>query len=224
MTALPRHYLYEPIPDQDHLLAALPDPRDLKGLSLRIQQIGTYSKQHRDRGDDLLEAFDEVAARTHHEKALELEMASISIAKRYADFELMFDENGTPLPTGRSSNYPLVGEEQKLASIYCDRLGRVGGLFRRLDKLKDAQKYYSIGAEIEREGTNFGIVNSYCTVNHLLLYIELGERRATPGDETSEPDLSEEIKWTIQFVRAQVEGVRANDAWAKVDLAGCLSR
>jgi hypothetical protein len=214
--------LNEPISDKGHLLTSLPDPKDLDGLRQRIVDIGNWAKEYRDRGDDFIDSHDETGARAAYEKALDLEKWSINIAKRYNDFRLMFDADGGPLPSGRNSNYPLEGGEQRLASIYCDRLGRIGGLLRRLGKLSEAREYYAIGAKIERDGGNFGVSNSYSTLNNLLLDIELGEKRATPGTGTPKPDLAAEIKKIIAFVRQQIDGPRANDAWAKVDLATAL--
>jgi tetratricopeptide (TPR) repeat protein len=212
-----------PIPDLDYLLDPLPAADDLDGLWQRIVDIGNWAKRHRDRGDDLLEVHGEASAKMAFEKALDLERRSIEIAKRYDDFNLMFDADGRPLPSGRNSNYPLQGGEQRLAMVYCDRLGRIGGLLRRMGRLEEAKRYYSIGAEIEKEGGNFGVTNSYCTVNNMLLDIELGEKSVTPGLKAAKSDISTEIKRIILFLRRQLDGLRANDAWAKADLAVTLT-
>jgi hypothetical protein len=206
------------IQDYRYLLDQPPEPDDLAGLNKRVRQIADVSATQRKNGDNLVKGgIATQEAKSNWELALQLNDKSIEVVKRYKDFELMFKEDGRPLPGASKSNYPLEGGEQALARQFCDLLGRQGGLLRRLGRQKEAYKYYAIGAEIEANGANFGVVNSYCTMNAIAIQIELGDRRASPS--TYPPaDLSKEINAARRMIEKQFAEGRKKDMWAKADL------
>lgn len=207
--------------DFGHLLDSLPAIDDLDALNERVAAIAQASATQRKAGDALvaddMATVVAAAASAKWELALALNTKAIEVVRSYKDYEWMFDQTGRPLPGAAKSNYPLKGGEQRLARQFCDLIGREGGLLRRLERGAEASKAYSIGAEIEKAGDNFGIANSYCTMNDIAIQIELGRRRATPSSEVP-PDLATSIAAARAMIQAQFDQGRDRDIWAKADL------
>ncbi|MCI4665918.1 MAG: hypothetical protein MRY74_14480 [Neomegalonema sp.] len=199
-------------------LAPPPDPDDLNELVKRIEQLGKEAKKLRTRGDEFINSEDADSALLAFGLALQIEERSLDLIRYYSSYDLMFDPEGNPLPLGGKSNYPLEGGEQKLAELFCDRLGRTGGLYRRLGQLEKASQRYEIGKEIEIDGANFQVYNSYNLVNDIIVKIERGlaVAQAVAGER---PTVREELETARAIIARQIDGPRKGQAWAKADYA-----
>jgi hypothetical protein len=191
---------------------------DISAILDKAKEVAGASADQRNAGDQLAKNPATTSeAKVRFELALRLNERAIGYVKQYKDFDQLFQDDGTPRPGASQSQYPLEGGEKKLAKLLDDLLGRSGGLLRRLDRKEEAYASYAIGAEIERNGSSFGVVNSYCTLNAIAIQIELGRKRASRSPNPP-PDLSAEIKAARKMVKDQFKNGRKRDLWAMADL------
>jgi hypothetical protein len=94
-------------------------------------------------GDEAQKDRDAAKAAKAWQAASQQNLHALAGARRYAGFHQLFDQEGNPV-NGR--NYPLEGAEADFARVYCDTLGRQGGLYRRLGDLAKAREYYQLGS------------------------------------------------------------------------------
>lgn len=197
----------EPLPDAEDLGAVLDFLRTQRALSAINRKSGDEADRNGD-GAQAAEAWQTSSRQNLH---------ALAGARSYAGFSNLFDRDGNPV---RGRNYPLEGAEAEFARVYCDTLGRQGGLYRRLGDLAQACKHYSLGSLIEVRSADLAFENSYNTLNAISILIELGLRSASSLKAPAVPDLKAKILAARDMVKAQItEGKRGNDAWAMADLA-----
>jgi tetratricopeptide (TPR) repeat protein len=195
-----------PMPDAASLHSVLDFLRKQRGLSATNRRSGDEANQRQDL-EQAIEAWQQASAQNLH---------ALAGARSYYGFRELFDKDGNPV-SGR--NYPLQGEEAEFAKLYCDTLGRQGGLFRRLGNLEKAGEHYHLGSLIEARSADLGFENSYNTLNAISIMIEMGRSSASPL-RANLPNLRSKILAARDMVKDQIfEGRRANDGWAKSDLA-----
>lgn len=198
-------------------LEPLPNVQDIDAVLAFLRTQRSLSAINRVGGDEEA-AYGEVrSAISKWQAASRQNLRALEGARSYAGFRSLFAQDGSPI-TGR--NYPLEGAEAEFARLYCDTLGRQGGLFRRLGSLEEALEYYRLGSLIEARSADLAFENSYNTMNAVSIMIELGIRSAFPLGRASLADVRPEILKARDMVKAQIiEGKRGNDAWAMADLA-----
>lgn len=205
------------LPEQLSRLEPLPDPEDLPAVLKFLDVQRDLSAINRTRGQEAQEKGDTAGAMEAWQVASRQNLHALAGARRYAGFRQLFDEDGNPV---QGRNYPLGGEEAKFAKVYCDTLGRQGGLYRRLGELTEARDYYELGSLIEARSADLAFENSYNTLNAIAIMIELGLCSASPLGTQGLPDLQTRIRAAREMVRAQIfEGGRIKDGWARADLA-----
>jgi tetratricopeptide (TPR) repeat protein len=101
---------------------------------------------------------------------------------------------------------------QAVAFQLADCIGMLGGNYRRLNRLEDAQIQFDRGSRLEAEPA-FGIMSSYNTVNAVTLPLECGM--------LSVADQTDELRRAVGTIERQVRGVRRPDRWAWADLGQC---
>lgn len=103
---------------------------------------------------------------------------------------------------------PKVIEEERQQAVrgLCDHYGRLGGIYRRADRIGDAIVAYRKGMELERD---YRLDDSYNRTNWIALQVLDNPERL--------PALSEEIEEALNLIAAQVEGPRRDQWWAWAD-------
>lgn len=99
-----------------------------------------------------------------------------------------------------------------LATQLADCLGMLGGNYRRLNRLDEAQACFERGRAYE-ESPVLDVMSSYNLVNAITLPLETGARQL--ADQTAE------LRQAVSAIDRQVRGDRRNDRWAWADLAEC---
>jgi hypothetical protein len=197
----------EPLPNAENLGAVLDFLRKQRELSAINRRSG--DEAHKDR--------EAARAAEAWQTASQQNLHALAGARSYAGFHQLFDKEGNPV---KGRNYPLEGAEAEFARVYCDTLGRQGGLYRRLGDLAKARAYYQLGSLIEARSADLAFENSYNTLNAISIMIELGLSTASPLATQALPNLQAQILAARNMVKEQInEGKRGNDAWAKADLA-----
>jgi hypothetical protein len=197
----------EPLPDIENLGATLDFLRKQRELSAINRRAG----------DEARKAGDTAQAFRAWQTASQQNLHALAGARQYSGFRQLFDQHGNPV---KGRNYPLEGAEADFARIYCDTLGRQGGLYRRLRDLAKAGAHYRLGSLIEARSADLAFENSYNTLNAISIMIEQGLSSASPFATGGLPNLQAEILAARKLVNEQItEGKRNNDAWAKADLA-----
>jgi len=198
-------------------LEPLPDTVNLDAVLDFLRRQRALSAINRRDGDDANKDGNTTNAIKAWQTASQQNQHALAGARSYAGFHHLFDEDGNPV---RGRNYPLEGAEAEFARVYCDTLGRQGGLYRRLGDLKDARELYQLGSLIEARSADLAFENSYNTMNAISIMIEMGLSSASPLRPRRLPNLQAEILAARDMIKGQItEGKRSNDAWAKADLA-----
>jgi len=197
-------------------LEPFPDTDDLGAVLVFLDKQRKLAALNRKAGDEAQQSGDRAQAAKAWQAASQQNLHALAGARRFAGFGQLFDQQGNPV---RGRNYPLEGKEADFARIYCDTLGRQGGLYRRLGDLDNAHAYYALGARIEARSGDLAFENSYNTLNAISTLIERGLASASPLGQDW-PGLRAEIVAARDMVKSQItDGKRGNDAWAKADLA-----
>jgi len=204
-----------PDPPLDRLLAA-PNPNDLDAVLVFLRKQRELSAINRRSGDEASHRQATTQAVKGWLTASRQNLHALAGARSYSGFPKLFDEEGNPV---KGRNYPLEGAEAEFAKLYCDTLGRQGGLYRRLGDLSKASEHYRLGSLIEARSADLAFENSYNTLNAISIMIELGKFSASPLGGQAKPNLQAEILAARDMVKSQIDGKRGNDAWAKADLA-----
>jgi hypothetical protein len=198
-------------------LVPWPDTKDLGAVLDFLSTQRGLSAINRKSGDEAHKSRDTEQAAQAWQTASQQNLHALAGARSYAGFHELFDQEGNPV---KGRNYPLEGAEALFAKVYCDTLGRQGGLYRRLGDLAKAREHYQLGSLIEARSADLAFENSYNTLNAISIMIELGLSSASPLGARGLPNLQAEILAARAMVRAQItKGKRGNDAWAKADLA-----
>jgi tetratricopeptide (TPR) repeat protein len=118
----------------------------------------------------------------------------------------------SPLEAGLESAVEASKSMRDLATQLADCLGMLGGNYRRLGKLKEAQGCFERGRRYE-ESPALEVMSSYNLVNAITLPIE--------ADPNSLPTQRSQIEKAVAAISRQVRSDRRNDRWAWADLALC---
>jgi tetratricopeptide (TPR) repeat protein len=207
-----------PLPNQSSArLEPLPDAGVLDNVLHFLRTQRRLSAISRKSGDEAQMVGETKKAIEKWETSSRQNLHALKGARSYVGFRALFDQEGVPV---RGRNYPLEGAEAEFAKLYCDTLGRQGGLYRRLGFLNEAREYYRLGSVIEARSADLAFENSYNTLNAISIMIELGQKSASPLGHNGWPDLQRDILAAREMVNAQIcLGTRGNDAWAMADLA-----
>jgi tetratricopeptide (TPR) repeat protein len=170
----------------------------------QVEELRKESTKLREEGETALTGGLAAEAAAMFEAALEKMEAATALCRGAGYLENI--ENPT-------RKLKLEPEEKRLIKFYADCLGRSGGLLRRLGRLDAARDSYMAGAVYEND-PRFGHADSYNTVNHLLVQLEMEGVRTT--------ELAAEIKGTVDVLEKQTRGVRYQQGWAHADLGQCL--
>ena len=118
----------------------------------------------------------------------------------------------SPLAQGLETLDSPTKPMRDLAAQLADCLGMLGGNYRRLGRLKDAQTAFERGRVYE-ESPSLDVMSSYNLVNAITLPIE------------SDPDALNAqrpfLERAVSALSRQVTGDRLKDRWAWADLAEC---
>lgn len=106
----------------------------------------------------------------------------------------------------------VSAQVQSVAFQLADCIGMLGGNYRRLDQLEDAQVQFNRGSRLEAAPA-LGIMSSYNTVNAVTLPLKRGT--------LSVADQTDELRQAVGTIERQVRGVRRPDRWAWADLGQC---
>jgi hypothetical protein len=98
-------------------------------------------------------------------------------------------------------------ERSNVAHRLSDSWGRLGGMFRRANRLDDAIDAYRVGKDIEAE---FGLLDSYNLGNWIAVRV-----LRDPGAVGA---MHAEIDQAMRLLSRQVEGARRDQWWAWADL------
>lgn len=110
----------------------------------------------------------------------------------------------------------VIGEASQpvktLAFHLADCIGMLGGNFRRLNRLDEAQACFERGRVYE-ESPALDVMSSYNLVNAITLPLETGTRQL--AEQTNA------LSQAVTAIDRQVKGDRRNDRWGWADLAQC---
>jgi len=160
--------------------------QEVAGLLARAKRDKEEAKDHRDNGDI-------TAAVTVLEETVKALDASPLAAE---------------LETATAPSKPM----RELAAQLADCLGMLGGNYRRLGRLKEAQTAFERGRVYE-ESPSLEVMSSYNLVNAITLPIESDAE----AWEAQRPF----IEKAVVALSRQVRGERRSDRWAWADLAQC---
>ena len=160
--------------------------QEVAGLLARAKRDKEEAKDHRDNGDI-------TAAVTVLEETVKALDASPLAAE---------------LETATAPSKPM----RDLAAQLADCLGMLGGNYRRLGRLKEAQTAFERGRVYE-ESPSLEVMSSYNLVNAITLPIESDAE----AWEAQRPF----IEKAVVALSRQVRGERRSDPWAWADLAQC---
>jgi hypothetical protein len=97
-------------------------------------------------------------------------------------------------------------ERVEAARRLADHCGRLGGIYRRAERIGDAVRAYRQGMELEERHR---LDDSYDRTSSIELQVL--------DDPERQPELSTDIEDAISLVAAQVEGLRRDQWWAWAD-------
>jgi tetratricopeptide (TPR) repeat protein len=121
-----------------------------------------------------------------------------------------FDES--PIVAGIEAAAGASKPLHDVATQLADLLGMLGGNYRRLGQLGEAQACFDRGSRLEGSPL-FEIMSSYNLINAITLPIE--------NDPQSLNSQREAMERAVAAIEKQVAGERRNDRWAWADLAQC---
>src|SRR5580704_8326901 len=120
--------------------------------------------------------------------------------------------SASPLAAGLEAAASPSKPMHDLASQLADCLGMLGGNYRRLGRLSDAQAAFESGRVYE-ESPSLEVMSSYNLINAITLPIESDGRALS----AQRPYLEK----AVTAISRQVRDDRRNDRWAWADLAQC---
>jgi tetratricopeptide (TPR) repeat protein len=118
----------------------------------------------------------------------------------------------SPLAAGLKTATEPSKPMKDLAAQLADCLGMLGGNYRRLGRLDDAQAAFKRGRVYE-ESPSLEVMSSYNLVNAITLPLE-SDAGALEGQTPF-------IEQAVEVLMRQVRGERRSDRWAWADLAQC---
>ncbi len=134
------------------------------------------------------------STRRNHEAAIQQQLEAVALVQQQLE--------------GLTEDSPALGGERKEAAHrLSDYWGRLGGMYRRAERIAEALDAYRRGMEIERE---YRLDDSYNLTNWIVLQL-LDEPALLPA-------LSGDIEDAIALIQVQVEGPRRDQWWAWADL------
>lgn len=110
-------------------------------------------------------------------------------------------------------------QETEIASQLCHILGSMGGVHRRNLDYRAAAQAYDEGYEIEKPGTEYGIINSYNLVQRLVTRVFLDPSAVEKENAQVEGlRIRRELREARKELQRQIGGPRREDEYAKADL------
>jgi tetratricopeptide (TPR) repeat protein len=119
----------------------------------------------------------------------------------------------SPLAVELVTEGPASEPVRRLATQLADCWGMLGGNYRRLGDLKDAQEAFERGRVYEKSD-RLQVDSSYNLVNAITLPLERGHGLRAA-------DLANDLREAVRSIERQVNGKRRTDRWAWADLAEC---
>ena len=115
--------------------------------------------------------------------------------------------------------------ELQVAEQLADCYGSLGGILRRAGRLKEAIVQYDNGYAVEVDNV-YGLVNTYNTINRLVLRLLVAPRIISAPLELSPEERNAvggcefgvELDEAARRLETQLTSIRRNDPWAQADL------